>query len=194
MRCPKVVSKGEVILVNTDSTDFIGAATQFSNEDPFEPFVLWVETYKEEDQKRHINIKETAVAVSAIPLVHRPEGGGIMILGLDNRTAVKAWRCGFYPGELMLSQRIWETILCVENSGWRLEPMYVPGIIQVADEPTRGFSMGSAAYKRKALECRKWMLEFDCRDAVDILLAEGAEEGKEEKVVSHQRKWSRVED
>lgn len=110
----------------------------------------------------HINIKETLAAVETVWQWLAGKGPAsfpgprAIVLGLDNKTAVKALSLGFYPGREEVSGRIWAVLRAVEDLGYVLVVVFVPGIFQVADEPSR--NAGSAS-SLKCLKCLAIMQE-----------------------------------
>jgi hypothetical protein len=152
------------------------------------------------EQGCHINVIETVAGIEVLEeeLVFlggaSPLGGKgaplfSIVLGVDNRSAVKALSVGFFPGQEMLSERIWSLVVRMERSRITSFPMWVPGIYQVADEATRDRAMVGEAFATKAATCWKLMKEAvevqiereKLRGEADVRWRETGEKGKKER-------------
>jgi hypothetical protein len=113
--------------------------------------------FDDEERLRHINEKETLAVIwtwqawrarfgTKIQVAREDvnlRGGRWLVTGIDNRTAKKAAKMGFYPGNEKLSRMLWQELQRLEDLEVEPIPVAVPGIFQVADEPSRGKGLAS---------------------------------------------------
>lgn len=162
----------EMLFCCSDATLVYFAGVMFNGDSPV--IVVPVTPFPKSSVPSNINVKETISGLETLEQVKPldPVVGLTVIIGIDNKTAVAAINCGFYPGDPELSRRIWKVHLEYASKGFFLLAVYVPGIIQVADEPTRGISTVTAEYTLKAKQCLQWMKESVGKSwsSVDVLL------------------------
>jgi hypothetical protein len=144
----------EAVFVNSDAAQETAAGTIFVGE---ETEVLFVRPFDDEERLRHINEKETLAVIwtwqawrarfgTKIQVAREDvnlRGGRWLVTGIDNRTAKKAAKMGFYPGNEKLSRMLWQELQRLEDLEVEPIPVAVPGIFQVADEPSRGKGLAS---------------------------------------------------
>jgi hypothetical protein len=144
-------------LINSDAMNLRCAGTMFVG---IEVVVLFVREFSEEEKAWHINVKETVAAVETWWAWRervgwsREMGPCCVCMGVDNRTAVRAINMGFYPANEIISAKVWSMVMEAEQMEAELFAVYVPGYLQVSDEPTRKMQ---GAGMEKRLQCRAVM-------------------------------------
>ncbi len=161
---------GECVFVNSDAMNVRAAGTVFVG---FTTKTLFVRTFNKDQLARHINEKETLAVIWTWEKWRRGaemvQGWRWLVTGIDNKTAKRAVKVGFYPGNAELSNRILQGITALEEM--RVEPLplltitivFVPGIFQVADEPTRNEGNADEQKCRVCLEIMKGKVEVVSR-------------------------------
>ncbi len=134
----------------------------------------------EQERRLHINAAETLAGIELLQAIHpwAKSTATVVVEGLDNKKAVRAICMGFFPGEDRLSNKIWDALMLYENTQVYVYPMWVPGVLQVADEGTRGRqdvyeTTNDKKFRQKAEKCWAFMqLEVEDRQEKEMRLRE----------------------
>lgn len=145
------LNPSSVVFCASDSSSVGGAGVRWRGEAVEEVFRY---AYSDVERRFHINWKETFIAVRLTrEVLLGMDRGSRLVVGVDNMTACRALRVGFFPGDERLSECCWGVH---EEAGAKdidIVVVHVPGLIQAADEGSRGKSLDVA----KSGKCLEWL-------------------------------------
>lgn len=102
--------------------------------------MVYVEEWNEDEGLLHINKKEVLAAIRTIKAVVT-QGISRVVLGVDNMTARKSLMCGMFPNDEGISEEVWQVLMVCDDLGVELCVVHVPGVENVADEPSRNLDI-----------------------------------------------------
>lgn len=120
----------------SDAMDKRGAWLWVDRNDLREPVIV---EFSEEQQLEHINWKETFTAIEALKeAVECSESRTEITIALDNTTAVSVINAGRVPWCTQLDKELHALIQKADRTGCSIRAIFIAGISQPADEPSRG--------------------------------------------------------
>lgn len=113
--------------------------------------MLWLHHFDEEQLEAHINWKETHTAIHTTWAAAKDAAPRTMFrIAVDNTTAKVVLNAGCVPWDAQLDREVRELTEYLRERGSDFEAIYVPGVQQPADEPSRAEEVEPA----KVQECR----------------------------------------
>lgn len=118
--------------------------------------VIWLYRFNEAEGGRHINWKEAYTATHTTWAAARAaEPGTLFLIAVDNTAAKAVLNAGCIPWDPELDQQLRELREFLRLQGSDFEAVYVPGIQQPADEPSRK----EQVEMDKVIQCRKLLMD-----------------------------------
>lgn len=109
-----------------------------------------------DEAQEHINFRETRAAIRTIAKwleYNETATNCLLIVGVDNTCAVHTIQCGYFPASEDISVEIINVSLLCRERAIGIEVIHVPGVLQPADEITRGKKIDIEKVKR----CKKFL-------------------------------------